>query len=379
MKSLLKIILLTIVVASATCFGFQKVEAQGVDGYTNGVLWAKVSGVKSSEIKFVNNSKQTIQTLSATITHGDEKGKNVIVENPLSELKAGEKILIRRTVDIGGYTTYFFYERVRLVPLFALLLLFIISVIALGGKQGVASLFSLAGSVLAIVFVLNPLLLAGYSPVVVSVVAGSIIAACAIFLTHGFKRGTLIAYGGTLLSVAFALAAAFLVQYFAKFSGYTSEDAVYLTLNTGGKLDIAGIMMGSIVVSMLGVLDDIAITQVAVVGELKKVLPNAKPSELFKRAIVVGKDHAAALVNTLVLAYTGSALPMILFLQSSKTNFLILLNQETFALEIVKMLVGSFGLIVCVPIVTYLASYFLTSKHAGDCKGCPGCSAKLVH
>lgn len=339
---------------------------------TSNVLWAKVENFTIEKI-YVNGEKQEAQNIDAKILFdAQDKNKIVQVVNPLAKVKKGEIILVHKDIDIDGVQRYSFFERVRMFSLFFLFLVFAGSVILLGGRQGVRSLFALLGSVFGIIAILNPMLLAGYSPFLVTLFVGSIIAALAVFVTHGFNKSSLLAFLGTISAVLVAIGLSYVVQYFAQFSGYTSEESIYLMINTKGSLDITAIMMGGIIIAMLGVLDDIAITQVAVVRQLRSALPNDSVSSIFSKALVVGRDHASALVNTLVLAYAGSSLPMMLFLQSSQTNIIILLNQESFALEIVKMLVGSIGLIACVPITTFLAAYYLKStdqneKHTEGC------------
>lgn len=142
-------------------------------------------------------------------------------------------------------------------------------------------------------------------------------------------------------------------------TGFASHEAVYLNFNTGGTLDFAGLFLAGIMIGMLGVLDDISITQVAVVRELYGVAPHLSQKELFASAIRVGKEHVGALVNTLVLAYVGVALPSILYFATSYTSIGQMINMEIFASEIIRTIIGSIGLILTVPITTILAVYFL--------------------
>lgn len=343
------------------------------------IMWGRVQSIDTTGVSYLpGDQTATVQGLSVLITRGSQAGETLSVHNDFSTVELGDKILVRVDTAQDGTVRAIMYERNRAMPLILLLGVFIIFVIALGGKQGVMSLVSLAASILAILYIYAPLLLNGYSPIVVSIVAGLFIAAFAVFVTHGFRRSTLIAYTATVLSVVFAAVVAWVVSMAAHFTGYSSEEAVYLTMNTAGTIDILGIMMGSVIIGMLGVLDDIAITQVSVIHELKKAMPHASIAHIFWRGLAVGRDHAAALVNTLVLAYTGGALPLILFLTSAQSNLAVLINQENFAMEIVRMLVGSMGLIVCVPLATLLAAYFI-HDHDHVSGGCPGCAGGQPH
>lgn len=143
----------------------------------------------------------------------------------------------------------------------------------------------------------------------------------------------------------------------------------FLNFNTGGTLDFQGLLLGAIIIGVLGVLDDIAVTQVSVVGELKSANSNLSKKDLYLKAIKVGKDHTSSLVNTLVLAYTSVSLPLLLLISQSDTSILKIINSEVFSTEIVRTIVGSIGLILTVPITTFLAVMFIKpneiSMHQG--------------
>lgn len=150
-------------------------------------------------------------------------------------------------------------------------------------------------------------------------------------------------------------------------SGFTGDESTYLNLGTGGTLDFTGLLLGAIIIGILGVLDDIAVTQAAVVSELYDSNPKMSKKEVYSRALRIGREHVGALVNTLVLAYTGASLPILLYFKLADMNFDSVVNLEIFATEIVRAIVGSIGLILTVPIVTILAVTYLKgykSKHS---------------
>jgi len=142
-------------------------------------------------------------------------------------------------------------------------------------------------------------------------------------------------------------------------SGFNVEESVYLNFNTGGTLDFTALLLGAIIIGVLGVLDDIAVTQAAVVAELFDSNKGMTRREAYKRAIRVGREHVGALVNTLVLAYTGASLPLFMYFYLSLATFGSSVNSELFATEIVRTIVGSIGLVLTVPIVTFLAVLYL--------------------
>ena len=181
----------------------------------------------------------------------------------------------------------------------------------------------------------------------------------AIFFTHGFNIRSIVAYGGTMAAVFLTGLFAYVSIQGVDLSGFSSDETVYLNLNTGGELDFVGLLLAGIIIGALGVLDDIAVTQVAVVREFFSAgIENKK--EIYRKAMRVGREHVGALVNTLVLAYTGAALPLLLLFSLSESGTLSIVNREIFATEIVRALVGSIGLIMTVPITTLLAVYVLS-------------------
>ncbi len=127
-------------------------------------------------------------------------------------------------------------------------------------------------------------------------------------------------------------------------------------------LDLSGLLLGAIIIGILGILDDISITQSATVRELYNANPNLSVKDVYNRAFSVGKEHMVSLVNTLTLAYAGAALPLLLLFSQSEEDIFLLINKEIFATEITRTLIGSIGLILAVPITTILASIMLSKE-----------------
>ncbi|MCE9517877.1 YibE/F family protein, partial [Candidatus Nomurabacteria bacterium] len=169
------------------------------------------------------------------------------------------------------------------------------------GKQGFRSLLSLTGSFLVIVYILLPLLIKGYSPILVSVVVATIILFFAIYFTHGFNRESSVAFSGTIISVVLTGLLAVFSVWIMNLTGFDTEEATYLQMGNAVKLNFHGLLLGGILIGVLGILDDIAVTQSAVVSEIYQSASHLKPKEVYKKAMRVGKEHVSALVNTLVL------------------------------------------------------------------------------
>ena len=222
---------------------------------------------------------------------------------------------------------------------------------------------SLFGTFLVIIYFLLPLLLKGYPPVLTSSLIAAAILFLAIFLTHGFNRESGVAFSGTVIAVILTGILASVAVRMTRLTGFGNEEAVYLNFATLGNLNFSGLLLGGIIVGVLGVLDDIAITQVAVVRELKESVHNLSKKEIYHKAMRVGREHAGALVNTLALAYAGATLPLLLLFSVSQIEFGMILNQEAVATEIIRTIIGSIGLILTIPITTTLAVYFLGPRH----------------
>lgn len=329
----------------------------------------KVEIVRAKVIEVLNQEKKEVpgtdvqsiyQTIKVEVLEGDLKGKIVTIENDFLVLKAGDKFFLRHSIDgLDGREMFSVRDKDRRGIMLSFIALFIVVVIIFSGKQGVRSVLSLAGSFFVILYVLVPSLLKGYPPVSTSIAIAAVILFLAIFLSHGFNRESIVAFTGTVLAVILTGILAYLGVNLASLSGFASDEAVYLNFNTSGTLDFAGLLLGGIMIGVLGVLDDIAITQAVVVSELYNSASHLSRKEIYRKAIRVGKEHVGALVNTLALAYTGASLPLLLLFSTSDSSMSSIINQEIFATEIIRTVVGSIGLILTVPITTLLAVYML--------------------
>ena len=337
------------------------VHAQELHQELKGIWHAEVVSISNEHEVIVAGAdiETPIQTLTVKILEGDRENEFVTFENDYIQLEEGEKFYLSYLSTINGDELYSVQVRDRTGTLYVVIGLFAATILIFGGKQGVRALLSLAGSLFVIVYILVPTLVQGYSPVLVSAVVASLILFFAVFFTHGFNRRSVIAFSGTLMAVLLTGIIAYLSIDSAGFTGLVSDETTYLNLNTNGQLDFVGLLLAGIIIGSLGVLDDIAVTQVAVVRELLNAKTPLTKYEVYLRALRVGREHVGALVNTLILAYTGAALPLILLFSFSQSSVLEIINREIFATEIIRSLAGSIGLVFTVPITTFLAAYFL--------------------
>lgn len=326
------------------------------------IVKARVVEVLSQETKNVPGTdvQSVYQTITAEVLEGDQKGKVVTIENDFLVLKEGDRFFLYHSIDgLDGRESYSVRDIDRRGVILGFIALFMAVVLIFSGKQGLRSILSLAGSFFVILYVLIPSLLQGYPPVLTSIGIAAVILFLAIFLTHGFNRESTVAFTGTVTAVILTGLLAFLGVTLARLSGFATDEAVYLNFSTRGTLDFAGLLLGGIMIGVLGVLDDIAVTQAAVVSELYNSASHLSKKDVYKKAIRVGKEHVGALVNTLALAYTGASLPLLLLFSTSESSMSSIINQEIFATEIIRTVVGSIGLILTVPITTLLAVYML--------------------
>lgn len=325
---------------------------------------AKVLEILKEEERDIlgTDAKTTIQELRIELLSGDKKGEVVRVDNDLLVLDVGDEIFVNRLVAIDGTEYYLFKDIERRGPLALLVIIFIGMVVWLSGWQGVRAVSSLGLSIVAIMFVLIPALKAGYSPALVSLGAAAVILSLTLFLTHGFKPRVFVTFLGTMGAVFLTCVIAYVWVEWMKFTGFSADESVYLNFATDGKLDLTGLLLGGIIIGILGVLDDVSITQASVVQELKNANPTFGFKELYKRAMRVGKDHIGSLVNTLALAYAGASLPLLLLYSFSESSAVVLINQEILAAEVVRVIVSSIGLVMAAPLTTALAAWYFKDR-----------------
>lgn len=335
------------------------------------IVPAQVEAILDEQVRNIMGTDATtmMQTVSARILEGDHADEIITFENDLVMLGEGDRIFLSHIRDIDGREMYLLKDVDRGNGLIFLFLLFVALLLLFAGWQGARALGSLMLSILGIVFVLLPAILAGYDPILMSLLISGVILAFALFGTHGFNALSTIAYCGTVSAVLVTSALAWWFVDMLRLSGYGSDASVYLNFATRGELDLAGLLLGSIIIGVLGVLDDISITQASVVRELRAANSSFNAFELYQRAIKVGRDHVGSLVNTLALAYVGAALPLVLLFSTSNSSLYFILNQEVIAAELARILIGSIGLILAVPLTTAAAAWWFGNREVDNSLG----------
>ncbi len=259
--------------------------------------------------------------------------------------------------QIGGVKLdpYQFSDFERGRPLLILAAIFVGLVLATARWKGARALLGLVASLLLIVFFIVPAILNGESPQGVALVGSLAVMLITIVLAHGIGPKSIAACLGTAAALLLTLFLADLFVEAAHLSGLASEEAVYLNASVE-TVSVRGLLLAGMVIAALGVLDDLTVTQASTVLALRRANPRFTFGELYRRAVDVGHDHIAATVNTLVLAYAGAALPVLLVFSLAGTPFREAVGFEIVAGEVVATLVGSIGLITAVPLTTALAA-----------------------
>ena len=303
------------------------------------------------------------QTLRAEILDGADKGSIITFENDYTQLSAGDVFYARHETNPMDNTDFWSVsDPDRLPVLGGLVLAFVLLLFFFGGVQGIRGLASLVGSFFLIFYLLIPGIYHGYPAAWVSVGVAALIILVGSYVTHGCNRATTAAVLGMVATVLVTGLGAWWAIHMAHLSGFTSEENSYLNFDVRGKIDMLGLLFGGIMIGLLGVLYDIAIGQAVAVEELCGAGAHLTRVEIYRRALRIGREHIGALVNTLAIAYVGAALPLLLLLQSSTTGLWFILNNELFASEIIRILIGSIGLVLAVPITTLIASYMLHGR-----------------
>jgi uncharacterized membrane protein len=287
------------------------------------------------------------------IIDGFLQGPNGLEARP--DFAVGDEVIVNISTDPDfGFVAV--NDRYR-VPTLALLLgLFAAAVTLVGGWRGVRSLIALALTLAVVVRLVVPLILAGWDPAWVAIGAAFGVTVATFLLTEGARRQTVAAALGTGISLALVAILATIFDALSRFTPLRgSESAGYLISIGGSAVDLGGLVLAAVIFGALGVLDDVTVTQAATVQELYESDPRAGRWELLNRAMNVGRSHIAATVNTLVLAYVGASLPLIVLFAAGRQDPLLIVSGEVVAVEVIRALVGSIGIVAAVPITTAIA------------------------
>ncbi len=319
---------------------------------------------------------RTFQVVSIEVLDGPQEGQLFSLEfgriQALPEgvrLSPGDRLMVSLQPSPEGETVAFFADFIRTQPLALLGVAFVLFVLLVSRWKGLRGLIGMVLSFAVILGFILPQILAGRDPLLVSIVGSALLLAVTLYLVHGWTVKTHTAVVSTVAALVLTGILAAIFVRSTRLSGFGSEETLFLTQLLGQELNVRGLLLGSILIGALGVLDDLIVSQVSVVFELFRADPSKSRAALFRQAMIVGRDHIAATVNTLVLAYVGASLPLLLLFTFFAEPFILAINRELVAEEVVRALVGSLGLMSAVPLTTALAVRVV--QRSGTAKGLP--------
>ncbi len=371
-----RIALLLVIVATGLLIPLN-VQAQQPEARTESqTLRAEIVEVIEEGINELGPITQPYQILDVELREGDREGEIVQVEVGVIDLNTtehlyepGDQVFVSYTpvTEPGQQERFIITDRVRTTPMLVLAAMFAVAIIALGRWKGVRAIIGLAFTFAVIIWFMIPRILDGSNPVTISVFAAIFIFMFTLYIVHGIGRMTTAAVLGTSISLMVTGTLAYIWVRLSSLTGLASDEAAFIQVMVGGEgINMQGLLLGGIIIGALGVLDDVTVSQSSTVFELRKANPKMTMPQLFASGINVGRDHIAATVNTLVLAYAGVALPLLILFTQLNEPALHIINREILAEEIVRTLVGSLGLICAVPLTTGIAAYMAVKSNPED-------------
>ncbi|MEU3931265.1 YibE/F family protein [Streptomyces sp. NPDC029044] len=315
----------------------------------------------------VQQEQGTCKRATIRVDSGDDKGRTfteIVQPDQSRQLHEGQKVVVAYEPSAPKDLQYSVTDVNRRLPMALLAGIFAVAVVVVGRLRGVMALISLAISFMVLNFFILPAILQGSNPLVVAVVGASAIMLIALYLCHGLSARTSVAVLGTLISL---LLIGILGSVFIDWAALTgnTDDNTGLIHGLYPTIDMSGLLLAGIIIGSLGVLDDVTVTQTSAVWELHEANPSMGWRGLYRAGIRIGRDHIASVVNTLVLAYAGAALPLLLLFSIAQSSVGTVANSELVAEEIVRTLVGSIGLVASVPVTTALAALVVSADRPG--------------
>lgn len=299
------------------------------------------------------------------ITSGEDEGRmtQLVTYGNAGDpqLKPGDKIVLSKASDPSGAVSYAFadYQRTGSLALWAVIVAVVI--IAFAAWHGVRALIGLVLSLGVIFAFLVPALIDAHNPLWSALVACSAIILLAVPLVHGINWKSASAVGGSLSALILAAALAWAAIDSSQLQGYSSEDNLKLLLYMPN-VSIVGVLLCGFVVGALGSLADVAVAQASTITELHGADPDARPTQLFLSAMKVGRDHIASVVYTLILTYTGAALPLLMLITAAERPAGQILSSDLVATELLRSGVGAMALTLAVPITTAIAAFTVPQR-----------------
>ncbi len=303
------------------------------------------------------------QVAEVEVTSGEYQGEVFTVENTLMDhyydfyLEEGREILLLAELEDGLIRNVYFQEVVRDKYMYYLLGIFVFLLLLIGGKKGLKTIIALSFTGFVIIKMLLPMILEGHNPIFISVVLASATAIFTLLIIGGLEKKTFAAIVGTIFGVVSAGLIALWIGNLAHLTGFSSEEAQMLMYMDNAEVDVRGLLFAGIIIGSLGAVTDVGISIASAVSEVVKVNPKIDSYSLLVSGINVGRDIMGTMANTLILAYVGSATPLLLLIIGYEMTWIKISNLDLIATEIVRSVAGSIGLIVTIPVTALMAAW----------------------
>jgi uncharacterized membrane protein len=335
-----------------------------------------IDGEKIDEDSF-GGSKVLSQKLQILFSNAENpKGKTIKqlyqtdAIDSKAKMKKGDELILRHEPKIYDYNKdgeteiYTITDKYRFNNILWICLIFIIMIFALAGIRGLSSLVGMAFSFIVLTQVLIPGIINGTDLLALTFGVGLLILSVTMYIGHGFTKKTTISLAAGLLAITLATFVSGWVVDFTFLSGFGSEDPFHLKgSGITNNINLRGLLVSGIIIGAIGIMDDVTIAQAVDIEEISKANTNMSKWQLFWRGMAIGQDHIISLINTLVLAYVGTALPLVLSITVNNFSpFWVIFNDQMVAEEIVRSLVGSMCILLAIPITNGLAAYFLKQE-----------------
>ena len=346
-------IVLAIVLAIAAA-SIATAQSPGQDADPSAIGW--VDGTIRTIVEASTGpSTALVELANGRVIEARLPGQDPMAGYELPAFEAGDRVEVYYSPGPGGERVHVVADWVRRPALGWLVGLFLLVSVVVARFKGLRAFLATAASLAIVIGFVVPRIVDGAHPVPISLLGVSAILILAIYFVHGVSWSTTAALIGTFLAAVVTMLLGIVFTDLAHLTGFGSEDAAMIAA-TAPNIALRGLMLAGLMIGALGALTDITIVQAAVVRELAHADPDWDIRALYQRGMNVGLDHIGSLVNTLVLAYTGAALPLLVLLGQGEIGFARAVNLELIAAEVVHTLVGSIGLILAVPVTTLIAA-----------------------
>ena len=308
------------------------------------------------------------QTVKIKITSGRYKGKECEASSPNSnqsgaKCSVGTNVIILVNKGASGNIVATVYNYDREIVLWILIGLFILVLCLIGGKQGIASVIGLVFTFVCIFGLYLPMMYTGYSPFLSATLTCIIVTIVVMFLIGGWSYKTLCATIGTVAGVLISGGLAAVFGYFGHISGLNTENIetlAYIAQNS--KLDVSGVLFSGILIASLGAVMDVGMSVASTICEIHTTNPDIKAKQLFKSGINVGRDMMGTMSNTLILAFAGSSINSLIIIYAYNMTHLEYMNRYDIGIELLRGISGSLGVILTVPLVSFISAVWMSKK-----------------